>query len=668
MKQKYFLKENDEYIVMSQTGVKQYRYPPNFSHNAIWDSRVGPDGYFYYALASEISTSNYVRLCRYDFKTHEAEELFRIEDVIMPTDRSIRASKFHTSISFLNDGRIMMTTHTTDKSPRHPTWMPQAYYHHMWEGFQGGHIVVYDPKTKQANTLGIPVPHETIYGAVYEPRHNALYFLGMMRGRLYRYDIDSRHVTCLGKVSENNAFRLVLAPDGHIYGSSRTGWLYKIDTDTNQLIDLNFQFPHETYLHNTRYNELSIARIGPDDRLYMAVMYGRNFYALDTKSGKIEDMGAYLPAEFYSVHENRNGVFGMDFDSDGVLWYAVTSLNNYEDNIEYGIPAGLFRWDVARGGKPEFAGILGTPDFGGAWISEVSIDKKTDILYAANSNHSLDGPGIIGIDLNKFIPTMEQRTEQLTDGYFDPKNPDYIRSGSLIHAQEKIMSDNPYTVPLNPLSPILLWRALAPDDIENSNVTGLYYEDSNTLCGVCGTDKQYFFTITEHKLSTIVPIEDADPEKVKKACERKKADLKLKNSLPHYPGRQYQAVVSASAELSDGRILVGTADGLMAIVKDGYAYSIGAAAPNGPIWQLAATPNRQTVYGVAGDEDDIATLISYDDQNGLKMLGFCENGHCKFVNDVFCATQIHSCAVSPDGKYLALGADERIGTVIIYEL
>lgn len=51
---------------------------------------------------------------------------------------------------------------------------------------------------------------------------------------------------------------------------------------------MDFQFPHETYDHHCRYNELSIARTGPDGRLYMAGMYSRDFFALDTGTGKIE--------------------------------------------------------------------------------------------------------------------------------------------------------------------------------------------------------------------------------------------------------------------------------------------------------------------------------------------------------------------------------------------
>ena len=663
-----YLLPNRDYYAMSQTGVKQYQYPRRHSHNAIWDSTVGPDGKFYYALASEIATSNYVRFCCYDSRSGEVEELFRIEDVILPTDRSIRASKFHTSISFMNDGRMVMTTHTTDKSPRHPTWLPLPHYHHQWEGFSGGQIIVYDPVLKKAESLGTPVPYESIYGATYDAKYHALYFTGMMRGRLYRYDFETRRVKCLGKVGENNMFRLSVGPDQHIYSASRSGWIYKIDVDQQKIVDLGFQFEHETYDHNTRYNGLSIARIGPDNRLYMAVMYSRSIYALDCSTGAVEDMGYYLPTDRVSPDENRNGIFGMDFDSQGVLWYVVTALNNYEDNREFGIPATLFRWDVANGGQPEYAGILGTPDFGGAWVSEVSIFRDEDILYAANSNHSLDGPGLISVNLKEFVPTMGQQTQQLTDGYFDPDDPDYIDSGTFIQQQELLMHEYSCGVRLSHMKPILLWRALAPDQIENSAVKGLYYDDDGILHGVCGADKMFYFTIRNSTLHTIKPVEEVEQWKIDKALNRELPDIRLNNQMPHIPGRQYKRNITAAVCMDSGQIFAGTQDGVAAVINDGVAFGLGPVANNGPVHQVVVTPDGKRVFGVAGDEDDIAILFTYDDSNGLRQLGFMDSGSCASIDDLFFLTVVRSCAISPDGKYLAVGADERIGTVVIYEL
>ena len=654
---KYLLNSRADHRLVSQQGLKQYCYPPRFSHNAIWDSNAGPDGKLYYGLATEIATAGYVRLCSYDYATNQVEELFKAEDVVLPLDRAIRASKFHSSICFMPDGRMIMTTHTTDKSPRHPTWMPIAYYHHLWDGFAGGSIIIYDPKTNKAENLGIPVPHESIYGSLYEPAHNALFFLGFLRGHLYRFSLDDHTTIDLGKVSETYSFRLVLGPDGHIYSASRTGHLYRINTQTLELQDLNYQFRHEPFEYTTFYNNLSIARIGPDKRLYLAGMYCKNIIALDTETDTFEDMGPYLTTERYSFDENRNGVFGMDFDSEGVLWYVVTSLNNYESYLEHGIPASLYRWDIARGGKPEHLGIIGTPERACGWNSEVVITKD-DILYVTGSNHSLDGPELTGIDLKVFRQHMYEPGPMLEDRYFDPEAPEYIESAEFIHGQEALMGANPTSVAL-PVSgsQVLLWRALAPGNISDSAVLSLAWKDNDTLCGICGKEQNFAFIISGGKLTELKPT-DAAPEKA--AC----APV---SDLPWYPGRQYQAVACAEAPLPGGRKLVGTPDGILAIVDGEHVCALGAVTVNGPIHCLSAAPDG-TVYGVAGDEMDIGLLFSWDDKRGLRCLGHMAQGYGKGIDDVFCCTYVTTCAVSPDGKHLAIGATERLGTVVIYEI
>lgn len=653
----YTLASRKDHRLVNQTGLRQYCYPLRHSHNAIWDSNAGPDGKLYYGLATEIATAGYVRLCSFDYTTGAVEEHFRVEDVIIPQDRAIRASKFHSSLCFMPDGRIIMTTHTTDKSPRHPTWMPIAYYHHLWDGFAGGNIILYDPKTGKAENLGIPVPHESIYGAIYEPAHNALFFLGFLRGHLYRFSLEDRTVLDLGKVSETYSFRLVLGKDGNIYSASRTGHVYRVRTDTLEIEDLCYQFAHEGYDHHTYYNNLSIARTGPDGRLYMAAMYGRNFVALDTQTGQFQDMGPYLNTDRYSFDENRNGVFGMDFDSEGVLWYVVTGLNNYEAYPEHGIPASLFRWDIARGGRPEHLGIIGTPQRACGWNSEVVITKE-DILYVTGSNHSLDGPELTGIDLKLFRPHMYTPGPMLEDRYFLPDAPEYVASAKEIQDQEHILEANPTNTDL-PVAghPILLWRALAPDNIADSAVRYLEWKDAGTLWGICGQDKTYEFTITDGKLTELQPYSCLVPTK----------QLPEVKDLPWQPGRQYLASPSAVADLPNGQQLIGTPDGLLALWNGQDMYSLGAVSVNGPIHCLSAAPDG-TVYGVAGDEMDIALLFRWDSRRGLRFLGNIGQGYGETIDDVFYCTYVTTCAVSPDGKYLAVGATERLGTVVLYRL
>ena len=146
-------------------------------------------------------------------------------------------------------------------------------------------------------------------------------------------------------------------------------------------------------------------------------------------------------------------------------------------------------------------------------------------------------------------------------------------------------------------------------------------------------------------------------------------DLQEIPGLPHKPGRQYLSQASAQAAMADGRLLIGTRDGLLALKDGDRLFSLGAPAPNGPVHALSATPDGETVYGVCGDELDMCSLFRFSLKDGLQELGYFGTGagsvHVEALS--FC-TYVRTCAISPDGRYLAVGADERLGTVLIYSL
>jgi len=657
-----------DYRLMSQTGLRQFVFPLESDHNAIWDSSISPDGTLYFALATELSTAGYVRLCRYNYESNTVDELFRVEDVIMPSDRSIRASKFHTSISYMNDGRMVMTTHTTDKAPQHPTWMPVAYFHHLWEGYQGSNIVVFDPKTGKAENLGCPVPHESIYGSIYDPKHNALYFTGWLKGHTYRYQFDDHSLFDYGQCSENASFRLVFDKEGRIYSSSRSGWMYRIDTKTGKLQDLNYRIPFHTYPeYGADYKGLSHGGIGPDGRLYMCFFYSRKIIAFDSTTDTFEEIGDYLSTEKHNVNETRNGIFGMDFDSKGVLWYAVFSRNCDSGRREIGMPSSLFRWDIARGGRPEWMGIIGTKERAACWTSEVNISHD-DIMYIIGSNHAVDGPDITAIDLKLYRKDMRNFGTELTqDSYYWENPPErYQKAADFFFENGRFLEHNNWKVAL-PLQyePIRLWRELAPDHIDDSPVKQLIWETPAKLCGLCSGAADFVFVIEQGKLTSLTPASE-QPALYAKLCKKMNAVPTPRINLPYYPGRQYKAVAVQEERLG-AKTVVGTMDGMLAVCEAERIFSLGPAAYNGPVRDMAAMPDGTAVYGVGGDKDDIGILFSYDESNGLRWLG-----HVSY--DVPCAfSPVHcniltACAISPDGKTLAIGSGDRLGTVMFYRL
>jgi DNA-binding beta-propeller fold protein YncE len=126
------------------------------------------------------------------------------------------------------------------------------------------------------------------------------------------------------------------------------------------------------------------------------------------------------------------------------------------------------------------------------------------------------------------------------------------------------------------------------------------------------------------------------------------------------------AKVAAAAKLGE-KTVVGTKDGMLAVCNGDKVFGLGPAAYNGPVRDLAATPDGKKVYGVAGHDDDLGVVFSYDEEEGLRWLGHvtyappCEDG-------AYNLTTLSACAVSPDGKCLAVANCDRLGQILYYAL
>ena len=107
-----------------------------------------------------------------------------------------------------------------------------------------------------------------------------------------------------------------------------------------------------------------------------------------------------------------------------------------------------------------------------------------------------------------------------------------------------------------------------------------------------------------------------------------------------------------------------TADGLLAIERDGDIFALGPGWINGPVNDMAVNAAGDTVYGVAGDEDDINVVFSYDDRKGLRWLGSVSLGGCEYGDQS--SPHLTSIAVSGDDSVIAVGAGGRMGCVYLY--
>jgi WD40 repeat protein len=118
--------------------------------------------------------------------------------------------------------------------------------------------------------------------------------------------------------------------------------------------------------------------------------------------------------------------------------------------------------------------------------------------------------------------------------------------------------------------------------------------------------------------------------------------------------------------MPDGTILVGTHDTMLAKINGTLVYNLGQVCSAGGVHQLDVAPDGK-VWGIAGHEEGVGQLFTYDNNSGLTLLGkipeaFAENGRNVAL---FRPTTL---AISPDGKYLAVGGTDEVGGIVVMKI
>ncbi len=650
----------EQYLQMiPQCAVKQcFIDAPGF--NAAWDYFVTPEGRHYIPCCAEGTFPEYVKLYEYLPQTNEMKLLFDLEKRITVYPRTIRPSKFHTSINQMPDGKLIMTTHTTASAPGHPCWMPDAYYTHMWEGYMGSNVIIYDPVSGKVEDLGIPVPRDTVYGAKYIPELNALFFITFVRGHAYLFSLDDRSVTDFGQCTEFGVYHLHEGPDKNIYFSTRSGALWRFNILKKDVEYTGIDFPKEESVVSRTYNVFAYSVNGEDGRIYFVTHTGRHFFAYDPKTNTLQKLGFTVPEGMREKYPDSK-VFGMVFDEYGMLWYTVHTNMIHLCCIDIENPEA----------EPICFGLVGTEKRCHDCIENIYI--KDDVLYMADANHGPDAPGIVSVDLrevrkNAGVPGIICRDEiayiRRNGGFMneDIYGDDLEKNGKSIidfYAQEardaKYIAENPFAFGKGKKYVCKLWKEV---DVSGSRVYKVSYTaDGNLLAftegGQCVTSKN----------GEIISVENCmKPEK--------KEDMACfaRYILPSHPGRQYLAVASAYGKLSDGSYIVGTADGLLALIKDDKVFSLGAVCNDGAVHDIAVTPDGKRAFGVAGDRDSLGVVFSFDMETGVEIGGRIHftDGESPERTGVSC--EPCCITVSPNGDRVAIGARDKLGCVYEFEI
>ena len=686
--------------VMNQTTVRSRMAPMAEGPitNACFDGIMAPDGRFYFPLSSESGECGNTKLAYFDYDQDKVIECFDSTDVLLNPIRRLPHSKFHTCLNIIprhalypecpydeEDYLVMGVTHSTDKAPHHPEWLPFAYHNHVWEGFSGSQILVYDPKSGHAMTLGTPVPQETLYGAKYDPKYNRLYMIGFMRGHVYCYDFATRSVIKdLGKAAEIFTYRLVRGSDSHIYGISKSGQLFKINVDTVELENMDWHVPKSDmgYTKSQWYQYMLHGRVDPTGRyLYFALASFQVMYKLEFATGEVTPLGVATPKDgLFAPGYTRINAF--DIDKDGVLWLAMMGTSGSNPPYKYFARSYLVRWNPDAGEDPYVCGLFGRPERIQCYITEIEYDHKNDRLFWVDTcSGSKMRPSAGGVELSEFRKVYRERGPiandfRAHDCYMNEEElQKYEERKKKGISTEENSADNPFQawVP-SKVEGIRIWRSLPRLEVEDSKVIGMAFDKKSkdykwklhVVSGRSGEFETAAFVMElvdgeVVKTTRFADIDEKYKDWLRKNILPQKPDLDESIKLPEATGRRYRAKASCVVDWNNDRKFVGTLDALAAIVNpDGSVYSLGNAAAYGPVRSMCTNKAKTHLWGVAGDDEDLGYVFEYDDKNGLRQRGIINYNIPNFSDGPSVANVLSSVCLSPDEKYLAIGSFDRI--------
>ena len=521
--------------------------------------------------------------------------------------------------------------------------------------------------------------------------------IGFMRGHVYCYDFNERRVIKdLGKVAEIFCYRLALGADGNIYGCTKSGQMFKIDTDKVEVENLEFHVPDfkDNYISYTWYRYLLQGRNHPSGKfMYLVFSTVETMYKLEFATGKVTPVGRCIPMDGLYELPTPNGsweIRGFDVDKYGVIWYVVAHWCTRNDT-NYHFPAGsyLVRWDPENGEAPFVCGLTGKPERLQMSVSEVEYDHIYDRLYWVDQvAGTVYRPSAGAVDLEQFRKVYRERGPISEDPRIQERlmTEEELAQRDLRN-ESKSGEENAEHNPFHAFHPskveaIRVWRSVPRLEVEDSEVIGMVFDPEATDCRyklhvVCGKSgcfdtAAFVMEIVDGKVTSTKRFTEIDEDykawlKANILPQPVSFDGSIK--LPEATGRRYRAKASCVVDWKDGKQFVGTLDALAAIVSpDGSVYSLGNAAAYGPIRSMCTNKAKTHLWGVAGDDEDLGYVFEYDEVNGLRQLGIINYNIHGYFDGPTVANTLSSICLSPDEKYLAIGSCDRIAEVHVMDI
>jgi hypothetical protein len=219
------------------------------SDPAMWDALYAArDGKVYTGLCTEGESAH---LYVYDPHTDANTLLFDMAEALGERGKGIRVSgKLHNKPVEDEEGNLYFVPVNNGSGPLNidfATW-------------QGGRWLKYDPRRNRLEDLGFVDRGVGVYALTIDTKRRRLFGLGFT-GYLYRFDLDRRVTTNLGRVSNWDVCRTIVCDDeGNVYGSFPTARVWKYDAKTERVDDLPLRIPFDPAVYPTQLRNPMIDR------------------------------------------------------------------------------------------------------------------------------------------------------------------------------------------------------------------------------------------------------------------------------------------------------------------------------------------------------------------------------------------------------------------------
>lgn len=318
-----------------------YYFSKHPDHNAAWDTIEAPDGRVYIGLCNEglpgLSAALYVLDPYEKNPEHRLRHLFDVDKVTHDDARDghIPQSKFHTSMGIGGDGKIYSTTHTTAPGLGRPYWTISQDYDAIPYRYPGSHFLVYDPETEKVEDWGIPIPGDSVYGAVLDWPNRKYYMLSYLRGHLHVLDLNTGLTDDLGRFTRGGQCILFLDRKGRVWSADINGAFVNYDPATSKFERLSISMPRPEGREHLM-NSLMDPVYWKDGKWVGTMLFEGRIWVLDTEAESgpsIEDYGMgwgdFLPDSAGQIQPCE-----LQFGTDGKLYYGVAAflmpIKNYQ--------------------------------------------------------------------------------------------------------------------------------------------------------------------------------------------------------------------------------------------------------------------------------------------------------------------------------------------------